>query len=51
MIYINREKCCIRFVQLQQVKNLRIAMEYANVKGDLVLLKLVVDQEKVHLLQ
>lgn len=27
-------------------KNLRIAMEYANVKGDLVLLKLVVDQEK-----
>lgn len=27
-------------------KNLRIAMEYANVKGDLSLLKLVVDQEK-----
>ncbi|PFM65442.1 hypothetical protein COJ48_06225 [Bacillus cereus] len=27
-------------------KNLRIAMEYANVKGDLILLKQVVDQEK-----
>ncbi len=27
-------------------KNLRIAMEYANAKGDLSLLKLVVDQEK-----
>ncbi|MDA2150790.1 AimR family lysis-lysogeny pheromone receptor [Bacillus cereus] len=28
-------------------KNLRIAMEYANAKGDLSLLKLVVDQEKI----
>ncbi len=27
-------------------KNLRIAMEYANIKGDLALLKLIVDQEK-----
>ncbi|MEC3465090.1 AimR family lysis-lysogeny pheromone receptor, partial [Bacillus thuringiensis] len=27
-------------------KNLRIAMEYGNAKGDLSLLKLVVDQEK-----
>lgn len=27
-------------------KNLRIAMEYANIKGDLALLKQIVDQEK-----
>lgn len=31
--------------------NLRIAMEYANAKGDLGLLKLIVDREKILLWQ
>ncbi|AJI09088.1 AimR family lysis-lysogeny pheromone receptor [Bacillus cereus] len=41
-----REMLCLFCSVTTSKKNLRIAMEYANAKGDLQLLKLLVDQEK-----